>query len=279
MWTLPAQDLGDLDQALDTALTYVNGTVIYNLTAIERAAIHAVYQLYDALSGQPHVDLTPPTLNTARPSLHSTYNEVQIGGRLAPLREQILASTNQCPYCGFGEPRDLDHYLPRSVFGELAIYPRNLIPSCSPCNNAKRTAVPGLGPAAGPSLIHAYFQQLPDAEFLRADVSFEQSALQVGYRIDTEFIDPELATKLQFQLHRLKLNERYKGQINKFLSEQRVAMLMFREVGPVLFAEYLQRCANGLAASFGLNDWRPALLRALAATPDFCNSPSDYLGT
>ncbi|MBB3916182.1 HNH endonuclease [Rhizobium fabae] len=278
MWILPAQELGDVDQALDRALTYVNGMAIYTLSPEERAAIHAVYQLYDALAGQPHADLIPAVLNAARQPLHSAYDQVQIGGRLASLREHILASTNQCPYCGFGEPRDLDHYLPRSVFGELAIYPRNLIPSCSPCNNAKRTVVPGLGAANGPSLIHAYFQELPNVEFLWADVSFEEGTLQVRYRIDADILDEALATKLQFQLDRLKLNDRYKGQINKFLSEQRAAMLMFLEIGPILFADYLERCAISLATSFGLNDWRPALLRALAATPDFCNSPSDYLG-
>lgn len=278
MWLLPAQELGDVDQALDTALTYVNGVAIYALSHAERAAIHAVYQLYDALAGQPHADLTPAILNTARSPLYAAYDQVQIGGRLAKLRERILASTNQCPYCGFGEPRDLDHYLPRSAFGELAIYPRNLIPSCSPCNNAKRTVVPGLEPASGPSLIHAYFQELPNVEFLRADVTFEEGTLQVQYRVDGGGLDPVLTTKLQFQLDRLKLNDRYKGQINKFLSEQRAAMLMFREIDAVLFGEYLMRCANSLGESFGRNDWRPALLRALAANSDFCSSPADYLG-
>ncbi|MBB6305602.1 HNH endonuclease [Rhizobium leucaenae] len=259
-------------------MTLVNGTAVYILSAAERAAVHVVYQLYEALSGQPHADLTPAVLNAARPPLYSAYDQVQIGGRLVSLRERILASTNQCPYCGFGEPRDLDHYLPRSVFGELAIYPRNLIPSCSPCNNAKRTAVPGLGPASGPSLIHAYFQELPDIEFLRADVAFEQGALQVSYRIDADPLDELLAAKLQFQLDRLKLNDRYKGQINKFLSEQRAAIRMFHEIGAAVFSEYLVRCADSLGNSFGLNDWRPALLRALAANADFCNSPVEYLG-
>jgi len=278
MWILPAQELGDLDQALDKALTLVNGTAVYELSAAERAAIHVVYQLYEALSGQPHTDLTPAVLNTARASLYSAYDQVQIGGRLVSLRERILASTNQCPYCGFGEPRDLDHYLPRSVFGELAIYPRNLIPSCSACNNAKRTVVPGLDPTSGPSLIHPYFQELPDVEFLVADVAFENGALQVSYRINAELLEETLAAKLQFQIDRLKLNQRYNGQINKFLSEQRAAMLMLREIGTTVFSEYLIRCAASLRNSFGFNDWRPALLRALGGNPDFCSSPAEYLG-
>src|SRR3546814_13583997 len=98
-------------------------------------------------------------------------------GRAWFRRSVLLASTDACPYCGFGEPRDLDHYLPRSGYGELAIYPNNLVPSCSPCNNAKRTVVPGQGAAHGPGLIHAYFQALSDPDFL---VYMSSDELRVG---------------------------------------------------------------------------------------------------
>lgn len=278
MWVMPPQDLGDLDQSLTSALTLANGNAVYALSDVERAAILAVYELYEAVLGQPNAELIPAALNTARPHLQAAYDQVQIGGRLATLRERLLASTDQCPYCGFGEPRDLDHYLPRSVYGDLAIYPRNLVPSCSPCNNAKRTVVPGMGPAQGPGLIHAYFQALPEIDFLKANVTFVAGALEVRFEIDATQVDPGLATKLQFQLDRLKLNTRYRGQINIFLSEQRTAMLMFRELEAALFGQYLSRCADNLAGQFGRNDWRVALLRALSANPGFCAAPQDYLG-
>ncbi|MER9585871.1 HNH endonuclease signature motif containing protein [Mesorhizobium sp. M0276] len=278
MWVITPQQLGDVDEALNAALTLTNGAAVYAMSPAERAALHEVYQLYDACLGQPHLDLTPNVLDTARPHMRSAYDQVQIGGRLAALREQLLASTDQCPYCGFGEPRDLDHYLPRSVYGELAIYPRNLIPSCSPCNNAKRTIVPGLGPAHGPGLIHAYFQALPDIEFLKAQITFEGGALEVRFWIGSPDLEADLAAKLEFQLGRLKLNERFRSQINKFLSEQRTAMRMFNEISPELFAQYLGRCANSLSGSFGRNDWRVALLRALSEHPEFCTAPELYIG-
>ncbi len=278
MWVMLPQDLGDLDEALNVALTLANGTSVYSLSAVERAAVHVVYELYEQILGQPHADLTPNVLDTVRPYLQAAYNEVQIGGRLAALRQRLLASTDQCPYCGFGEPRDLDHYLPRSIYGELAIYPRNLIPSCSACNNAKRKVVPGLGPAHGPGLIHAYFQDLPDIDFLKADIAFGGGALEVRFWIDDVNLGVALGPKLQFQLDRLKLNERYRAQINKFISEQRVAMLMFNEMGAELFAQYLGRCADSLRTSYGRNDWRVALLRALSEHPEFCAAPHLYLG-
>jgi len=131
MWTLDNQELGELDADLAAALTYANGQVIYALTADERAAIHAVYDLYDAMLGQPAPGLIPVELDSARTFLYEAYNQVQIGKRLAYLRARLLASTQTCPYCGFGEVRDLDHYLPRDTYRELAIYPRHLVPSCS----------------------------------------------------------------------------------------------------------------------------------------------------
>lgn len=278
MWVLAPQALDALDDALNTALTYTNGTAIYTLSDAERAAIHAVYQLYDAMLGQPDTGLRPAALDMARPYLETAYNQVQIGARLAHLRARLLASTDSCPYCGFGEPRDLDHYLPRSIYGELAIYPNNLIPSCSPCNNAKRTVVPGQGAAHGPGLIHAYFQALPDQEFLVAEIDFDGGALEVSFHIDGTAIDPALAVKLQYQLVRLKLNERYGKQINKYLSEQRAAVLMFHEHGPEVFSNFLQRSSEYLVGSYGRNDWRAALLRALAADEAFCAAPELYLG-
>src|SRR3546814_1881128 len=105
MWVLAPQALEALDDALDTALTYANGAAIYGLSDAERAAIHAVYQLYDAMLGQPDAGLRPGALDVARPYLAAAYDQVQIGGRLASLRARLLASTDACPYCGFGEPR------------------------------------------------------------------------------------------------------------------------------------------------------------------------------
>lgn len=277
MWVMDSLNNEDFEAALDTALTYANGASVYELSAVERAAILGVYTLYDALLGQPHADLTPASTATARPFIEAAYSQVQIGGRLEGLRERLLASAIACPYCGFGEVRDLDHYLPKSDYGELAIYPRNLVPSCSSCNNAKRKIVPGVPHAYGPGLIHPYFELLPDVEFLLAEVTFVGGALEVTFQIDPTQV-PAVADKLQFQLDRLKLNDRYPKQINKFLSEQRTAILMFESLGSALLTEFLIRSAADLADSFGRNDWRPALVRALSQNDEFCASPQLYFG-
>src|SRR3546814_19870004 len=132
MWVLAPQALEALDDALDTALTYANGAAIYGLSDAERAAIHAVYQLYDAMLGQPDAGLRPGALDVARPYLAAAYDQVQIGGRLASLRARLLASTAACPYSRFGEPRDPDPPLPRSGPGEPPTYPNHPPPTSTP---------------------------------------------------------------------------------------------------------------------------------------------------
>lgn len=276
MWVMEGQPLHAVRDALQRALTLANGTPVYELSEHEWLAIDTVYELYETLGGQAHVGLRPAALDAARPCLYAAYDQVQIGGRLAALRAHLLASTDACPYCGFGEPKDLDHFLPRSVYGELAIYPNNLVPSCGPCNNAKRAVVPGV--AANPGLIHPYFQELPDLDFLKADIAFEGGSLDVEFRIDPSAIAPNLAAKLQFQMDRLKLNQRYTGQINKFINEQRTAILMLRDYGAEMVRNYLLRNAVSLGAAFHRNDWRAALMRALADVPAFCGDPAAYLG-
>lgn len=278
MWTLAPPDVSEADAQLTTALTFANGQPVYLLTAAERAAVSAVYQAYDALLGKPAASLTPDALTACRSYIRDSYNQVQIGGRLATLRSTILASTDTCPYCGFGEPTELDHYLPKIDYNELAIYPRNLVPSCGPCNNAKRAVVPTVGGAAG--FIHPYFEELPNVAFMKADVIFAAGSLDVTFRIDATALGPALAQMLQYQLDRLKLVERYHRQVNKFLFEQRTAILMFAEMGltPHELSLYFTKSAISLARNFGRNDWRAVLFNALAANAGFCAAPELYLG-
>ena len=278
MWTLPPPLVDDVDAQLTAALTFASGQPVYALSDAERASVHAVYAAYEALLGQPGPALNSPALAGCNQYLADGYSQVQVGQRLAALRSSLLASANACPYCGFGEPTDLDHYLPKPLYQALAIYPRNLVPSCAACNNAKRAIVPGVGP--DPGLIHAYFQALPDLEFFCADVDYAAGVLDVTFRIETHVVGQPLEEMLQFQLTRMKLNARYPRQVNKFLSEQRTGILMMREADgdPARLSAYLGRSARSLAGNFGLNDWRPALFRALAQNAAFCEEPELFLG-
>ena len=46
MWVMGDQETDGLDEALDRALTFLNGDNVYDLSDQERQAIHIVYDLY-----------------------------------------------------------------------------------------------------------------------------------------------------------------------------------------------------------------------------------------
>ena len=228
------------------------------------------------LLGQPGSNLKPAALSKCGKFIKQGYNEVQGGRRLAALRQALFEPVLSCPYCALSAPRELDHYLPKSDYEALAIYPLNLIPVCSDCNKAKGSFVPE--PPLAPGFFHPYFQTLPDTTFMCAKVDFTDGALDVEFRIERTKINPELAVMLQFQLDRIKLNSRNLPPITHFLFAQRTSMLALYSGGGAYdqVSDFLRRSAKSMAKDYGANDWRPALLVALADNHNFCSNPKSY---
>lgn len=274
MWKVRLPDVGDIDDQLDTALTLKNGDKVYDLSAAERAGIHSLYAEYDQRLGEPDTALLPPLLAGCADALHGAYNQVQKGQRLASLRSRLLSAVMECPLCGSGDATTLDHHLPKDDYRALAINPRNLVPSCQTCNRAKGT----LAALAGQGMIHAYYQAIPAVTFLKANVTYAAGSLKVVFSIDPTDLPPALADRLTFQLDRMKLTERHPDSINIFLFGQKVAFRLFRgKPGERdLLRQFLLDGADTLDQDLGLNHWRAALLRGLAACDAFLNDPWTY---
>lgn len=268
-------DTGDIDGQLDAALVLANGDPVHDLTGAERAALHALYADYDHRLGEPDDALRPPALAGCADAMRDAYAQVQKGKRLATLRSGLLRAVVECPLCGSGDTTTLDHHLPKDVYRALSINPRNLVPCCQPCNRAKGT----LAAVAGAGMIHPYFQALPAVTFLRADVTYAAGSLTVAYSVDPAGLPPPLAARLAFQLDRLRLTERHPDAINVFLFGQKVAFRLFRgKPGERdLLRRFLLDGADTLDSDLGLNHWRAALFRGLAACDAFLDDPWTYL--
>lgn len=274
MWKITPPVVGDINSQLDRALIHKDGTIVYQLSDAERTAITELYRSYDELGGEPNLNLTPAALDQCKDALFDAYGQVQKGGRLEQFRGRLLAAVIECPLCGFEAATTLDHYLPKDEYRALAIYARNLVPCCQPCNRAKGT----LAPVAGEGMIHAYFQFIPDVTFLVADVHYDAGALVTTFRIDDTHLPANLVERLEFQLARLKLNTRYIEPINIFLFSLKPALKLFR--GQPNEAEqikaFLLASADEYDQDFKLNHWRTALLRGLAACDEFLVNPWSY---
>ncbi len=274
MWQVKLPDVGDVNAQLGAALIHKDGTVVYALSQIERDAITALYNAYDAHLGEPHPSLIPAVLDGCKNALHTAYNEVQKRGRLKKLRGTLLAAVLECPLCGFEAATTLDHYLPHDDYRALSIYSRNLVPTCQPCNRAKGT----LQPVAGKGLIHTYFQAIPDVTFLVGTTEYAAGSLVVKFSVDATPLPAPLGGRLAFQFDRLNLNDRYADPINTFLFSLKPSLLYFRgKPGEAeLIKEFLLLSAETYDGDFKRNHWRAALMRALAASDAFLADPWSY---
>lgn len=271
MWTLPLPATDDSANDLMRALTYANGEAIYAPTPQQITALFQLYTTYDELSGRPSPALIAATFDVDFVgAIYNGYDEVQEGRRLNSLRNRLKATTLLCPYCGFGEVRDLDHHLPRGIYRALAIYARNLVPCCSACNGKKR-AVAGAAPEV--QFAHVYLDAAPGELFLLAQVQVSEAAgLQAEFSIvQCAGMSADHYARLQFQLHRLDLNARYQAQVNIFVSSQRQSIEDAATGGPESLRTWLTRAHTYHLNSYGRNDWRAALFYGLAQSDDFIN--------
>ncbi|GBQ99039.1 hypothetical protein AA23498_3397 [Acetobacter nitrogenifigens DSM 23921 = NBRC 105050] len=277
MWTLDPPAVRMARTQVRTALSRKTAPPIYTLSNAEWIAIKDLYALYETQQGQPISGLKPAVLKGCEQTLHDCYSQIQIGGRLEKLRGRLLTGASECPLCGYGDPTTLDHYLPRSKYKALAIYPRNLIPACQPCNRKKGTAAP----KGNKGFIHAYYENLPDhwndEPFLHAKVSYTRGTLRVIFSISHPTLSSQTVERLRYQFEKLELNTRYAAPINNFLFSQKVALLGFTgKDAAKLRCAYLKTVSEQWARDFGLNDWRAAFLRGLMLCSQFCKMPDAY---
>jgi hypothetical protein len=268
---LPARDLAR--EHLTSALEVYerNGQQHgYAASDAEVDAVIALYDAYDAAAGSPSDPLKGPELDVAlRTAIQEGYELTQVGRRLASIRTSLMKDVERCPICGISAPRTLDHYLPKANYHPLAIYVRNLVPICADCNQSKGAAAPA-NPAE--RFIHPYLEMLPVERFLRAEVMIQNGGLLAEFGLDPAIELPEImASRLNYQLRRLRLNARYAQEINSYLTSQTTGLhICFDALGPDGVRDYLSRQASVEFEQFHLNHWRPVLLLALCNHDDFC---------
>ncbi len=273
MWTLSPLEGIDEQEIINTALTYKNGEIKHTLSDAENTSITEIYRLYDQLEGRTNNDLKGlHTLSQeSRTAMHDAYSEVQIKGRLSDYRSKILLSAKRCPCCSIIDADEIDHYLPRSLFNSLSLYSKNLIPLCHKCNNKKRIT----GDDGNNRFLHADFGSTPDNErFFVATTRIVDGALIVDFAIQkTENLSQPAYEMMHFQMNKVKLNDRLKKEVNIFLTPYSDMLEIFYSPmeDSARVSAFLAQSADTFTNSFGLNDWRTALLFSLSNNNEFCD--------
>jgi hypothetical protein len=233
--------------------------------------IVALYDSYDNSSGALGVILSGVGLpNELKVAVYEAYSFLGTDRKLSDIRVALARGIALCPICGISYPTELDHHLPRSSHQLLSVYVRNLVPHCHECNHRKGAFV-GVDPAQ--QFIHAYFDVLPNIQFLQATINLTGSGLDVEYSVVAPHGLPLLLhQRLSYQFLRLQLNERYGRELITYLTGLVSGLeLAFSGAQGTGVRDYLERQATVETNAFHLNHWRPVLLRALASHVDFCN--------
>ncbi|MBW3504676.1 HNH endonuclease signature motif containing protein [Pseudomonas sp. NKUCC02_KPG] len=268
MWNLKRPSLTSIRSDLDALFPEGTGA---GISDDDKLKVLELYDEYKEAMGEPNpVWKTKLLSNESRDLLLTAYGEVSDKGELSLLRAALKKGAKKCPYCGFGEIRDLDHHLPKKHYKCFSVFALNLVPSCSKCNGHKPRTPPS---AREKYHIHAYLDDVSDFNFLVADIEISDGALSVIFSIEKrKGMSNELTNRLRQHLTDFKLNERYIAQITNYLESQETGLDdNFRLGGASEVRAYLLRTADSIARTNGANDWRGALVVALAESDEFCD--------
>jgi len=243
----------------------------HTITEDEITAILAIYDRYDRDLGISSEYLKGSRLPVSLiDALEAAYDKTQENRKLYALRERLFQNVSLCPICGISPPVELDHFLPQSEFKTLAIYARNLVPLCHACNHTKLAGFGEIGDEDS-RFIHAYFDILPDEQFLHARIDILGGGLVVEFSIAPQAAIPDgYARRLTKQMETLGLNERYEQEINTYLSSHAVTLHLHNvNGGQNAICKFLKIQARYEQDLFYRNHWRPTLLSALARHDGF----------
>lgn len=252
--------------------------------------------LYDEI--QKHrVQATAATLTKAKPTILKAYARYQPGkvcglspsiadteiadtiesnysilrsGALAADGAEILARSSICCLCGLRATSELDHYLPKDIFPEFAIYTRNLVPVCGVCNKRKSKAYKTV--SGDPAFIHAYFDSLSISDpFLKVTLELDDAIVPSFEIWNSPILSNDNYQILRSQFTHFDLGTVYSEEAVEMLVEKRWAIEeYFTEGGSVSVQKYLLREAESTKRHFGINHWKSAALISAANSAEFC---------
>jgi hypothetical protein len=233
-------------------------------------AILALYDSYDHQGGQWSDALEPNMLSDALvDAVRHAFTKTYKGRVLEHLRKELLDPNQLCPICGINFCGALDHFPAKDTAGIFAIYARNLIPICSDCNHKKLDHV---GTTPDEQFVHTYLSDIPDYNFMKADVLLDGPSLSFRFRPIGAVLPPDLEKQVYFQLDRLSLQERYAREINLYLSSQAPNWpYLFDTMGAAGVSEHLSRQCVYEARQHHNNDWRAVVCWALCGHDEFCD--------
>lgn len=258
MWHLRKPTLKSAKDDLENVVSTCN-----SINNDDKSAFEDLYEEYDSHNGSISVDYHTDFMSKfpmQAAAMKGQYKKTFEGERLYYIRDELTRDVYKCPYCGFGEPVTLDHYLPESIFSELATCRLNLVPLCWKCNNEKRNK-------DYHNFIHSYYQEFDkDVIFFKCKIEARNGGILVfDYYIDGSNIDGGLKQILDSQISCIKLNERLNKQSVLFILDN--FGIGYENDNALRY--FIEDRLSKVIEKRGKNDWQAALLDGLLNCHEF----------
>ncbi len=258
----------------ETCVRGVSGPALQARLLGASAAIEGADQLYQMEAARCRYDLVAKDQTPAgvtRELMIRLYDDhlVPRRSRGRAIYEEIRAGAphSKCPSCGQRTVSQLDHFLPKTSYPNLALTPSNLVPSCADCNKAKLNYHPT---CVEDTLIHPYFDCLDGLPWLEAVViETTPSALRFGVS-HVGAADPVLVRRLEHHLRLCDLKTLYSVEAANELTGNRLSLAAhFEAGGEAALRLELERRSRSWSAH-RLNGWQAVAYKAWAASDWFC---------
>ncbi|MEL4411341.1 hypothetical protein [Shewanella algae] len=200
------------------------------------------------------------------------YTDQVVNGDLRFIYDIIRSSSIRCPHCGCSKVTCLDHYLPKEKFPLFSIYPKNLIPTCKDCNEAKGTYASN---DYKESLLNPYFDDLYSTKWLGARVS-SYNPICIEFFVLENILSVDDTNRAKIYMKKLKLQDTFESSALDEISGILWSLKEFLAVSDTQSVkDHLCERAKSWS-KLSINCWQRALYEGLSIDEYFC---SDYLNT
>ncbi|WP_327415266.1 hypothetical protein [Streptomyces sp. NBC_01233] len=187
------------------------------------------------------------------------------------IRDELMTApvNDRCPLCRQGAVRQLDHFMPKSLFPSLCVDPLNLVPVCGECNLIKGNKSPD---RAGNTLLHPYLDRISHQRWLDAQVVHDSGSVRLKFFVSPPTSwDSTLRARVEHHFTLFDLGHRYAVDANRVICDVAHCLdqLRARPGGAAIVRDYLQDEAE-TRLSQEPNSIEGVTYAALAADDHYC---------
>lgn len=256
MWKLTKPSLARAKRDIDVLIQHCR-----NLGNGDKPLLETLYDEYENGNGEVTPAQLQPLNNKAddiRMQYVKTF-DTKANNQLYYIRRDLMKKVQKCPYCSINPPAQLDHYMDKSTYGQLATCRLNLVPLCGSCNHLKSNTT-------YKDFVHPYYQSFPTVPFLIADCKVVKDRVVVSFKIDKSVIQGTLLHKTQKQMKHIKLQRRLQMAAQEFITEKCFSCMASTDAE---LQVYLSSLLKLMESMWNLNDWRTSIVRGLIACKQF----------